>query len=177
MTYNRGKQRSGHWIKAYKRLTIYLRDDFMCLICRKRPEAHVKLSLDYIKPCSQGGKDSYSNLITTCVWCKAKRGDRDLGEWLRQEKETEEEAWGTLIHIESRVKIPLTQNRAVAAVLLDRHGSYGRVMSFVFSVLKKGMTNDDVNGMGDYRWYMRRRFEYAGSLSKGYVEDLVHSVR
>ncbi len=52
---------------------ILLRDNYTCQYCgtRKPP-----LTIDHIIPKSRGGKDTWDNLVTACVKCNAKKGDR-----------------------------------------------------------------------------------------------------
>ncbi|MBI1928479.1 HNH endonuclease [Candidatus Poribacteria bacterium] len=47
------------------RLTVLERDDFTCQACGRKPAGQVH----HIKPRSQGGLDSLSNLITLCGRC------------------------------------------------------------------------------------------------------------
>ncbi len=52
---------------------ILLRDNYTCQYCgtRKPP-----LTIDHVIPKSRGGKDTWENLVTACVKCNAKKGDR-----------------------------------------------------------------------------------------------------
>lgn len=53
-----------------------------CVYCsRKLPKK--ELSLDHLKPKSQGGSDAPWNLVCCCMRCNFARGTMDLGEWLK----------------------------------------------------------------------------------------------
>lgn len=53
------------------------RDSFRCAYCGR---SDVPLTLDHIIPKSQGGKDTWENLITACTYCNNKKGDRTPSE-------------------------------------------------------------------------------------------------
>ena len=57
------------------RRNIFARDRNQCQYCgRKFPTQ--ELSLDHIKPRSQGGESSWINLVCACVRCNARKGGR-----------------------------------------------------------------------------------------------------
>ena len=65
----------------YKKVTlsrqnIYKRDGFRCAYCSSRKD----LTLDHLVPKSQGGPDSWYNLITACQKCNTLKGNRSLEE-------------------------------------------------------------------------------------------------
>lgn len=90
----------GNRVRAYKpsksalrrlRLSVYTRDDFTCLICRRpfpRPDRYdgtdmvwghgTYLTLDHLKPYRDGGLYAEDNLRTACHPCNSKRG---AGDW------------------------------------------------------------------------------------------------
>ncbi|AEC53151.1 HNH endonuclease [Synechococcus phage S-CRM01] len=74
-----------HYIKLpYSRLManhptralIYKRDDYTCGYCG----AKEGLTLDHIIPQSKGGQDTWENLVTCCLKCNLKKGDKMLSE-------------------------------------------------------------------------------------------------
>lgn len=58
-------------ISSDKRLRIYTRDNFVCLICKSNKE----LTLDHIIPISFEGSDDDKNLRTLCKVCNLKKGN------------------------------------------------------------------------------------------------------
>lgn len=62
------------------RLAIYLRDRFTCLLCLKdlHGAAPSDLTLDHVKPHSDGGDNAPSNLYTCCRACNCSRQDKPL---------------------------------------------------------------------------------------------------
>ena len=71
-----------NWITQQKRLAIYLRDNLHCVYCGKGIEDGAILSLDHLKPRSKGGSHHQTNLITACVDCNTRRGDRTIKLWV-----------------------------------------------------------------------------------------------
>lgn len=53
------------------RHNIFKRDDFSCQYCGKNKE----LTLDHLIPKSKGGKSTWTNLVTACKKCNARKGD------------------------------------------------------------------------------------------------------
>ena len=64
-----------------KRLRIYMRDKFRCQYCGEKKAAG-ELTLDHILPRSRGGDNSPVNIVTACVSCNNRKGDRTPGEAL-----------------------------------------------------------------------------------------------
>jgi 5-methylcytosine-specific restriction endonuclease McrA len=58
-----------------KRLRIYMRDKFRCQYCGDK-KAAVELTLDHILPRSRGGDNSPLNIVTACVGCNTRKGNR-----------------------------------------------------------------------------------------------------
>lgn len=65
------------WIWVTTRLAIYARDGWKCLACQSAE----KLSLDHVKPTSQGGSNRPRNLITICFSCNSSRGSKPIRAW------------------------------------------------------------------------------------------------
>jgi 5-methylcytosine-specific restriction endonuclease McrA len=59
----------------FNRRNIYARDSNRCQYCGKK-FATTELSLDHVKPKSQGGKSSWENIVCCCVKCNVKKGGR-----------------------------------------------------------------------------------------------------
>lgn len=57
------------------RRNIFARDKNLCQYCGKR-FATADLSLDHVKPRSQGGGSSWDNLVCCCLSCNARKGGR-----------------------------------------------------------------------------------------------------
>ena len=62
-----------------KRLRIYMRDKFRCQYCGEKKAAG-ELTLDHIMPRSGGGDNSPVNIVTACVSCNNRKGDRTPAE-------------------------------------------------------------------------------------------------
>ena len=54
------------------RQRLYKRDNNECAYCGSKKE----LTIDHIIPKSRGGKNSWNNLITCCLPCNLKKGDK-----------------------------------------------------------------------------------------------------
>ncbi len=59
------------------RRNIFHRDGYACRYCKAKGKG-VRLTLDHVKPKCQGGKNSWTNLVTACSVCNHKKGGRDL---------------------------------------------------------------------------------------------------
>jgi len=59
----------------FNRRNIYARDSSRCQYCGKK-FATTELSLDHVKPRSQGGKASWDNIVCCCIKCNVKKGGR-----------------------------------------------------------------------------------------------------
>lgn len=51
---------------------IYKRDGYQCVYCGSPRN----LTLDHVMPKSRGGKNSWINLVTSCIKCNLKKADR-----------------------------------------------------------------------------------------------------
>jgi 5-methylcytosine-specific restriction protein A len=73
-------QPTGTWIRAEKRLAIYLRDGFRCLACGDdlSEEDPWQVTLDHVIPVRDGGSNEPSNLFTCCRSCNSSRQTRRL---------------------------------------------------------------------------------------------------
>ena len=57
------------------RKNILIRDKFRCKYCGKEGTTST-LTLDHVLPRSKGGKFSWQNIVSACLDCNAKKGDR-----------------------------------------------------------------------------------------------------
>ena len=76
-------QAAGCWIRAEKRLAIYLRDSFRCVYCCRdlHGAAPSDITLDHIRCQSDGGSNDASNLVTACRSCNCSRQDKPLAKF------------------------------------------------------------------------------------------------
>jgi len=58
-----------------KRARIYIRDKYRCQYCGDHRHA-ADLTLDHILPRAQGGESTPQNLVTACVPCNQRKGNR-----------------------------------------------------------------------------------------------------
>ena len=66
------------------RQNIFKRDEFECQYC----DTKNNLTLDHLVPRSKGGRSTWTNLVTACKPCNAKKGDytlEQMGMSLKQE--------------------------------------------------------------------------------------------
>ncbi len=59
----------------FNRRNIYARDGSKCQYCGRKFST-LELSLDHVKPKSQGGKSTWENIVCCCVKCNVKKGGR-----------------------------------------------------------------------------------------------------
>jgi len=78
-----------------KRLRIYMRDKFRCQYCGKKKIA-TELTLDHILPRSRGGDNSPLNIVSACIACNGRKGNR-----------TPEEARMPLLTSQSALRVKL----------------------------------------------------------------------
>ena len=52
---------------------VYMRDDYTCQYCGRRPGLK-ELNLDHVCPRSQGGRSTWENLVTSCRRCNLEKG-------------------------------------------------------------------------------------------------------
>jgi 5-methylcytosine-specific restriction endonuclease McrA len=65
-----------HDIKVrFSRINVLTRDAFRCQYCGTKHSAR-ELTFDHVVPRSQGGKTSWTNIVTACRACNADKGSR-----------------------------------------------------------------------------------------------------
>lgn len=97
---------------------LFLRDGQMCMYCGRQYAEHM-LTRDHVRPLSQGGKDSWSNVVTACKPCNHAKGAR-----------TPEQAGMSLL------AVPFVPNRAEYLVLSNR-----RILADQMEFLQKRFRN------------------------------------
>jgi hypothetical protein len=63
------------------RLKVFERDSYQCKYCSKQL-TRFSATLDHLQPVSKGGDNSYDNLITSCLHCNSRRGNKPVMESL-----------------------------------------------------------------------------------------------
>ena len=61
-------------------MRIYKRDRFICVYCGKE-KTRGELTVDHVRPRSNGGHNHVSNLVTACRSCNSSRQDLPLRVW------------------------------------------------------------------------------------------------
>jgi predicted DNA-binding transcriptional regulator len=64
------------------RKTIHERERGACFYCLRRTPANVQC-LDHVVPRARFGRNSYRNLVSTCMECNTRKGDRPSRDFLR----------------------------------------------------------------------------------------------
>jgi len=69
-----GKVHGDQFLPPLENRFLFRRDKNMCLYCGGEFETH-ELSRDHVKPLSRGGKDSWTNVVTSCRRCNNRKAD------------------------------------------------------------------------------------------------------
>ena len=59
----------------FSRQNIFYRDKYTCQYCLKRHPSHM-LTYDHVRPKSEGGKTNWTNIVTSCIPCNLKKGNK-----------------------------------------------------------------------------------------------------
>lgn len=86
---------------AKKRSKIYIRDNHRCSYCNKKCR-YEELTLDHVIPKSRGGWDTHENLVTACLTCNQKKGNR-----------TPYEAGMDLLHTPLKLRVGLDKHELI----------------------------------------------------------------
>lgn len=80
-------QPTGRWIRAARRVAIYIRDNFTCVYCERDLSlmSPLNITLDHVKPRGAGGSNDATNLVTACRKCNSGKGAKTLREFLNPE--------------------------------------------------------------------------------------------
>jgi len=104
-------QATGQWIRADKRLAIYLRDGFHCLYCLR--DLHgadpSDITLDHLVCQADGGSNDEANLVTSCRHCNCSRGDQPVSRFAGKE---------TRAHIRRNTRRSLKKYRTLAKAIM-----------------------------------------------------------
>jgi 5-methylcytosine-specific restriction endonuclease McrA len=110
-------QPTGQWIRAEKRLAIYLRDGMRCLYCLA--DLHGAdprdITLDHLTPKADGGSNHESNLVTACRSCNCSRQDTPLSRFAGPE---------TRKHVRRNVKRSLKPYLVLAKALISGEAGF-----------------------------------------------------
>ena len=63
------------YVVTFSRRNLFKRDEYMCQYCGCRPGSE-ELTIDHVKPRSQGGTSSWENCVLACVRCNTTKADR-----------------------------------------------------------------------------------------------------
>jgi 5-methylcytosine-specific restriction endonuclease McrA len=105
-------QYTGMWIRPDKRLAIYLRDRFRCLVCGANLH-HVSanwITLDHVVTQSEEKNNESRNLFTCCKGCNCSRQDKPLEEFA---------SGAALGRIRRQLKLSLSPYRELARALIE----------------------------------------------------------
>lgn len=67
-------------VNAKKRLSVFRRDRFRCVVCGRNDD----LTVDHILPISKGGTDEEKNLQTMCQRCNLRKGNHFTPPWWKK---------------------------------------------------------------------------------------------
>lgn len=67
--------RNGRSGVKFSRRNVFVRDDFTCQYCGKKFEAR-HLTCDHLIPRSRGGLTEWTNIVTSCIPCNLRKGDK-----------------------------------------------------------------------------------------------------
>jgi 5-methylcytosine-specific restriction endonuclease McrA len=59
----------------FSRANVYARDDHRCQYCRRRLPPS-QLTFDHVVPVARGGLKGWDNIVTCCIACNRRKGDR-----------------------------------------------------------------------------------------------------
>lgn len=65
------------------RNAIHSRDRGLCFYCRRRLNQRLRC-LDHVRPLSRAGRNSYRNLVSSCLECNSEKGERPAADLLRR---------------------------------------------------------------------------------------------
>jgi 5-methylcytosine-specific restriction endonuclease McrA len=63
----------------FSRANVYARDGYRCQYCGAKPPVK-GLNYDHVVPRSKGGKTNWENIVTSCLTCNLKKGDKTLAQ-------------------------------------------------------------------------------------------------
>lgn len=78
------KKEADYYNIKENRQKVFERDGYKCHYCHKQL-TRFSATLDHIQPVSEGGDNSYDNLMTACLHCNSQRGSRPVMDILSKE--------------------------------------------------------------------------------------------
>jgi 5-methylcytosine-specific restriction endonuclease McrA len=66
---------TNHVNAKFSRKNVFLRDDYICQYCGEKFDPK-SLTCDHIVPKSRGGVNEWSNIVTSCMRCNLRKGDK-----------------------------------------------------------------------------------------------------
>jgi 5-methylcytosine-specific restriction endonuclease McrA len=66
-------------VVRFSRANVFRRDEFACQYCGARPGTS-RLTFDHVVPRAKGGRTEWTNIVTACVRCNARKADRTPAE-------------------------------------------------------------------------------------------------
>ena len=59
----------------YNKRNVYLRDNYICQYCGKKPQLK-DLTIDHVVPKTKGGQSVWTNIVACCSKCNLRKGDK-----------------------------------------------------------------------------------------------------
>lgn len=112
------RTQKGCLVRSDLRLALYLRDRFACAYCGRdlHGAAPDQITLDHIRPASQGGDNDPANVVTACRSCNCGRQDKPWRSYATQ---------GAVERIQRLRRRSITRYRTLARHLIaDGHRPY-----------------------------------------------------
>ena len=82
------KKEADYYNIKENRYKVFERDGYKCHYCDKQL-TRFSATLDHIQPVSEGGDNSFDNLVTSCLHCNSKRGAKPVIEAIISNKKNE----------------------------------------------------------------------------------------
>jgi hypothetical protein len=79
------KKELDYYNVSENRIKIFERDAYKCKYCGKQL-TRFTATLDHLEPISKKGDHSFENLITSCLHCNSRRGNRTIMDFITNEK-------------------------------------------------------------------------------------------
>lgn len=80
------KKEADYYNIKENRYKVFERDSYKCHYCKKQL-TRFSATLDHIQPVSEGGDNSFDNLVTSCLHCNSKRGAKPVMEAIINKKD------------------------------------------------------------------------------------------
>jgi 5-methylcytosine-specific restriction endonuclease McrA len=89
----------------YSRLNIFARDNFTCQYCGTRPHRS-NLNLDHVIPRALGGRNTWENVVCSCIECNRRKGGRTPTQArLRLRRRPTKPSWTPMLtHIGTKIR-------------------------------------------------------------------------